>query len=496
VLESSHNEKDSIMKEMESRLEEVRLAHSKHVNDLQGDIDSMSTEKNDLTQKIKDLIFIISEGKTSNQRGIQDIKSKLEAERSVHVSTVAEIQSMRAFELDQHQSISKKQVEIIENTRDEVKQLREEVDKTLMIKSVQEQQIKKLKDSVQDSSKEARRLGSTVTSEQATLAEVRHKMSCLEGENFQLKQSLQSFRSRVDEIATTLSSQEVDYSDLELLFKKGMKDKQHLEGKLSETMNGLKQLELTLSKVERERDALCVEVTRLQNDFHSSEKTHQDKEQELVNQIAALKKDDEIENLYRDLLGKMQDKEIHHSSNVHSMRKDFDLLKKEIKSLTEDKDKLTIVHKNIVAENEFLVEEKGRLALANECIFAEKSSLAENVACLERKLTEKDNDEFSTFTGVSMASHLKQTASELETTVRAIKRHHSDTVKKLQCELDDAHKRIKRYDRKVKDLTRLLEENALLIESFHKKLKGKKRSQLSSGTTSRPANSDESTMAD
>eukprot|EP00585_Thalassiosira_rotula_P020214 CAMPEP_0196209556 /NCGR_PEP_ID=MMETSP0912-20130531/9738_1 /TAXON_ID=49265 /ORGANISM="Thalassiosira rotula, Strain GSO102" /LENGTH=261 /DNA_ID=CAMNT_0041484503 /DNA_START=162 /DNA_END=947 /DNA_ORIENTATION=+ len=261
-------------------------------------------------------------------------------------------------------------------------------------------------------------------------------------------------------------------------------------------MNELKQLKLALSKAERERDAQCVEVTRLQNDLNSFEKTHQDKEQELMNQIAALKKDDEIENLYRDLLGKMQNKEIYRSSNIQSMRKHFDLLKKEIKSLTEDKDKLTVVHENIVAENEFLVEEKDRLALVNECIFAEKSSLAENVACLERKLAEKDNDEFSTLTGVSMASHLKQTASELETTVRAIKRHHSDTVKKLQCELDDAHKQIKRYDRKVKDLTRLLEENALLIESFHKKLKGKKRLQLSSGTMSRLANSDENTMAD
>ena len=75
-------------------------------------------------------------------------------------------------------------------------------------------------------------------------------------------------------------------------------------------------------------------------------------------------------------------------------------------------------------------------------------------------------------------SQLKQTASELDETIRLIKKHHSETVKKLQSELDDARRRLKKYEHKIKDLSALLDENAGVIESLHKKLKSKKRRGL------------------
>merc|ERR1712194_359670 len=53
-----------------------------------------------------------------------------------------------------------------------------------------------------------------------------------------------------------------------------------------------------------------------------------------------------------------------------------------------------------------------------------------------------------------------------------------DMDMKLKDELDDTHKRLKKSGRKVKDLTKLLEENSFVIESLHKKLQEKEESPI------------------
>lgn len=85
------------------------------------------------------------------------------------------------------------------------------------------------------------------------------------------------------------------------------------------------------------------------------------------------------------------------------------------------------------------------------------------------------SDECSMSSGASRASHLKRTASELETTIKAIKKHHSETVRRLQNELEEARRRASRYEKKVKELTCLIQENSFVIESLHKKLRTKKK---------------------
>mmetsp|Transcript_26736 Transcript_26736/g.48208 ORF Transcript_26736/g.48208 Transcript_26736/m.48208 type:complete len:671 (+) Transcript_26736:184-2196(+) len=499
-LESSQDTKDATIKELKSTLEKERLVHSNSMENLQGDIDRMTMEKEALTQQIDDLASTIAEVKSSNETGIQNMESTMEAERIMHANTVAELQSVFDLELEKQRSRSKAQVEKIDILAN---QLREEVHKLFEIKSEQERQIIKLKDSLRDALEEALRLGSKITSEQAKLVELTCTMSSFEEENVQLKQSLQSSRSEVGGIS--LSSREMDHSHLKLSLRKIIEEKQRLEGELSaketklfETMNTLTNFELKLTKAEQERDGQYAEITHLHNDLRSLEKTQQVKEKDLIDQIVALKKDCEVDDLYRELLDKTKDKEMHYNSIVRSMKKDVDSLKEEIESLAEDKDRLTLDNANIVADNESLAEEEKRLTLVNDYILVENSSLAENVASLESKLAKKDNDESSSTSGASRASNLKRAAVELETTVRAIKKHHSETVKKLQGELDDTHKRLKKYERKVKDLAQLLEENSFIIESLHKKLKGKKQTRNSNSLVAppRPTHSEGSMVTD
>lgn len=95
------------------------------------------------------------------------------------------------------------------------------------------------------------------------------------------------------------------------------------------------------------------------------------------------------------------------------------------------------------------------------------------------------DDVASTYSSTSK-SHVKQTMDELETTIRAMKKRHENVVKKLKEELDNAHQRLKKSERKVNDLSKLLEENSVVISTLHKKLI-KKRAHTSSGVSTVPS---------
>ena len=261
-----------------------------------------------------------------------------------------------------------------------------------------------------------------------------------------------------------------------------------------------KSLMRKLARAVQERDAQSegadAEITRLKNDLSSLERMQQEKEKYLMSQIVALKEDSEVgdsnEHLYRELLSKLDDREIYYNSRINSMTTTIDVLKEEIKSLTEENDRLSRVNEGILADYESLVEEKNMLDLANETMLFESKSLLETA-----KLSAKEGDDnMSTKSGASRAYQLNRTASELETTIQAIKKHHSNTVARLNGELDDARLRLKKYQRKVKDLTGLIEENSFVIESLHRKLRGKKCAQNSAATPPRPTRSRESAGMD
>jgi chromosome segregation ATPase len=210
------------------------------------------------------------------------------------------------------------------------------------------------------------------------------------------------------------------------------------------------------------------------------------REAELKNHIVSLEKDYEAEyinnQLYREQLGKMEENE----EAVCSLNIELQSLKEENCRLTEN-----------------FAKEVRELNLANDLLKVENTSLTENLAtvkskidCVKSKIAAGRGDDSSTTSGDSaMAIHVKKTAKELQSTVKAIKKHHDDTVRKLQGELEDARKRLKKYECKVNDLTTLIEENAVVIESLHEKLRGK-TSEKSSFSSPRQSYSDESEVTE
>jgi hypothetical protein len=239
------------------------------------------------------------------------------------------------------------------------------------------------------------------------------------------------------------------------------------------TMNTLNHLQLKLAKAEQERDAQSktadAEIASLKSELSLLENKLLKEEECLMTHIVALKEDcggcDSNDHLYRELLSKLDDREFHYNSRINSMVIYIDSLKDEIKSLTEENDRLSLAYEGIIADNESLVVEKNMLALANEHI-----------------LSVKECDDLSVKSGASRTYRLNRTATELETTILAIKKYHSSTVKRLRGELDETRSRLKMYQRKVKELSGLIEENAFVIESLHRKLRGKKCAQNSAAT--------------
>jgi len=536
MLESYNETNDATIKELAITLEEERLIHNKKLGALHGDIAMIAEEKDALAQEIKDLKFKIAELESYNESDIQKMKLSIEAEKLVHDNAMTELRSVFDSELEHHQNRTR---ELAEATK--------KLHKTI---SEQDLKIVQLQAALKDSIEEALRLGSKITSDQAKLSEITHTVSSFEVENFKLKQSLEQSQSEVDGITTVLSSQDLEQSDLKLALEKTISEKRRLESDLSDketimikTLNTLTHVHLKLARADQERDAHSkvadaeitrlkndlsllektqqdnekslmrklaravqerdaqsegadAEITRLKNDLSSLERMQQEKEKYLMSQIVALKEDSEVgdsnEHLYRELLSKLDDREIYYNSRINSMTTTIDVLKEEIKSLTEENDRLSRVNEGILADYESLVEEKNMLDLANETMLFESKSLLETA-----KLSAKEGDDnMSTKSGASRAYQLNRTASELETTIQAIKKHHSNTVARLNGELDDARLRLKKYQRKVKDLTGLIEENSFVIESLHRKLRGKKCAQNSAATPPRPSRSRDSAGMD
>ena len=441
--------KDNTLEELHIMADGNRLEYAKGMKTLQDDVRCMSAEKEVLaatlqeerrmySKTVANLQDEIDRMTTREDDEVQDFVSQLEAERLVHDNAVAELQSVFDLELEQERTKSKMYKSEISLLREKASQLQEEIDQLNETRRGHDYQVIQL-ESLKGGLEEALRLGSKVSSEQ-----------------YKLAQPLQQSRSELGGgINTTQSSQALeDKSGLQESLKKITAEKQRIEvqladreTKLFKTMNTLTHFELKLIKVEQDN-------ARLQNDLSSVEKTQLAKEQELINQIVNLKRgtgvDQSNDEMQREIQSRIEGVEVHN----------MNLFKEEIKSLTAEKDRLYTINEDILAEN---------------------MSLVENLASLTSKLrTEKDSDESSTVSGTSSMTswtshHLKRTASELETTIRAVKKHHSGIVTKLQSELGDARKRISKYERKVKDLTNLIQENSFVIESLHKKLRGKKK---------------------
>jgi len=184
---------------------------------------------------------------------------------------------------------------------------------------------------------------------------------------------------------------------------------------------------------EMQMETADAEITRLKNDLTS-----------LMDQFAACNVN-ENNHLYEELLSKLETNEGYYESRVRSLTMTIASLEEEIKSLTDENDRLS--HINID-----MLEERNQELNAKQQLLSDSSTIKSTGSS-------------------SKADYLNRTASEVETTIAAIKVHHSNTVRKLQSDLDDARARLKKYQRKVKDLTLLVNEGSAVVESLHNRLR-------------------------
>jgi chromosome segregation ATPase len=204
------------------------------------------------------------------------------------------------------------------------------------------------------------------------------------------------------------------------------------------------------------------------------EQTHRN-ELELKEQIMVLKQDCDVETLYGELLDKMKGKEMQYESSIQKMTLENDSLRGDITSLTKENEAIRRALDGTNAQNTSLTQ---RLDEAN----AKRSVLAQRLASVENELDALQrnesrhalNDEVSITS--TLASHrLNQTASELDTTIKEIKKHHETTVQNLQTELKEMRSKWKKSDRRVQELSTLLQENSKVIDALHRKLISKKQ---------------------
>eukprot|EP00956_Cyclotella_meneghiniana_P031692 scaffold83879_cov67-Cyclotella_meneghiniana.AAC.1 len=208
----------------------------------------------------------------------------------------------------------------------------------------------------------------------------------------------------------------------------------------------------------KEADTCSDLVARLQKELQSAKQ----KEDELTRQVMVLQQDCDVEHLYKELVDKMKEREMHYECEIQKMTTEHSTLKDIVTTLGEENKSLMHAYDEATSKCSEL---------------SEKLSSAEHeLSALRSVALQKDchNDEASTAS--SMASHmLKQTASDLDSTMKAIKKHHSAKVRKLQSDLDEVRSRWKKSEERVQELTKLLQDNSLLVEALHKKLATKKR---------------------
>jgi chromosome segregation ATPase len=244
-----------------------------------------------------------------------------------------------------------------------------------------------------------------------------------------------------------------------------------LEDENKERLADQKWMEERVKTMQTERQkeaATCSDlVLRMEKELEKAKRN----EEGLMEQIMVLRQDCDIEYLYKELLDKMKEKELQFESDIQKITAENYALKKNVDSLFEENKTLLHAHDEANANSSSLTQRLDD-SNANVARLVEKLAFAGNeLNALRRNALPRDcaNDEVSTAS--SIASHiLNQTASDLDSTIKAIKKHHSAKVQELQSELDEIRTRWKASEQRVQELTKLLQENSKVIDALHKKL--------------------------
>jgi chromosome segregation ATPase len=302
--------------------------------------------------------------------------------------------------------------------------------------------------------------------------------------------SLMMFKlKKEEELVTKLTLEQEQASQLEI----ANAEIKHLKGELSKEQ-GFMELaraeqsdiaNAVIQQLTKRSEIASAEINRLQTELSSLKTSQQENEQDLMMRLVQTEQDRDLQletsdaeitrlkneltavrencsinannHLYEELLSKLETNDGYYESRVRSLTMTIASLEEEIKSLTDENDRLS--HINID-----MLEERNQELNAKQQLLSDSSTIKSTGSS-------------------SKADYLNRTASEVETTIAAIKVHHSNTVKKLQSDLDDARARLKKYQRKVKDLTLLVNEGSVVVESLHNRLRLEKSRKDRNSTT-------------
>ena len=483
-LDAISNDRD-VLQRQEGALKSTIAAKEREAEELQESVVSMKDQlqraQNEARQhdemsemakqqvlELREVISQYSKDLDSAKNELEDSRRICESERSSHAKEMSKQQSSYEYELERV-LLSLETLTFEKNSLEEsLARLKSRISQMEKTKSKQADQILQLKTSLNEALGEALRLGSKIDADEMRHLEITQTLSLFQEENSDLKQSLtgvehdqSSFNERLGKL-----SLEKDNLQQELSAK---------EVQLYEALKSLTHFELKLAKVEQERDQreqvsdnALKEVERLQKSTASLESENE----ELIGQISILQLDSNADKLYKELLDKMKAKEIQHQEEFYKMSILVDSLKSRLAAVTQEKDNLEAVN--------------------NEKIKA----LQINLESIKQQLLKKQrlSDDTSSISSKTSKSYLKQTVVELEESVDAIKSQYENKVRSLQHALDSARKKIEKYERKISDLTNLLEENASVVDVLHTKLKmkGKQRPQAQRQRARSPFRSPES----
>ncbi|KAL3799137.1 hypothetical protein HJC23_002265 [Cyclotella cryptica] len=448
---------------------------------------------------------------------IDELKSTLDDINVEHNYDLKMTIEFYKAELDNQKTINAREVE---DKDQEISNLRVEMDKIMSstsllqdsLKSVEEtcsereNQIKQLKASLRDALQNALRADASKRESEDKLAEIAETLSNYEQiercasttdmtGSFHIKNTIERLVSEKQDLVLKLAESERHLSEcqsslnrleLKLTMAGQVNEKIQEESSAREVrLNRLdienkerednqKVLEDRIKSMQAEWDKeseTCKEmITRIQTELEKSIRNEKD----LTEQIMVLKQDCEVETLYGELLDKMKGKEMQYESSIQKMTVENDALMADVASLTRENEDLlgALDEANAHATN---LTQRLDEANALSCNLTHKLASVENeLAALHRGESRNAlNDEVSVTS--TLASHrLNQTASELDTTIKEIKKHHETTVQNLQSELKEMRSKWKKSERRVQELSALLQENSKVIDALHRKLTSKK----------------------
>ncbi len=428
------------------RLEESNRALSE-IESLQSKLSSLEREKREECERfegeiaeLESKLKNVEDLKMENEEALMKQINQLEAEKDAGIFGNDVIRELKASELQYEDLLHTLQTEM-EQLKKDLVFLNDENSKLTRSKKdlvFQNNLLSEHIASLED------RLKSTIESMQAEINELDEKLSFVSEEKAEIEHTRDNVILQNDSLNETLSA---------------LGDQ--LES-ISSDEKKCQTLETNMHSMQTEIHRLIVRV----NSLASEKRNLLHERNQILNQNDNLSKS--LSSLEVKLQASIEEKDARvktYEAKLYSMQSEIDVLNEELTSLATEKAQLETARDDAITKNDSMSKSLSALELALQRV--QKSNSPMSIG----------HDDSSTSSSNSRESKVKlsRTIGELEATIQEIKKHHAGKIRFLQAELNEARKRLKKSERKVLDLSNLLEENAIVIATLHKKLTNKKK---------------------